>query len=113
MQSAAQLADGQCGLSDGSKPGDWRLPTEEEWKAMIDKKYVKSDWSQPAISNAAGIGPWKEGDAFSGVQSGYYWTATTRAFVTTRAWYVYLKSGYVGTYDKTNTFYVWPVRGRV
>ncbi|OAD19361.1 thrombospondin type 3 repeat-containing OmpA/MotB protein [Candidatus Thiomargarita nelsonii] len=27
MQSAANLADGQCGLRDGSRRGDWRLPT--------------------------------------------------------------------------------------
>src|SRR5262245_6995997 len=27
---AAALASGQCGLADGSKPGDWRLPTLEE-----------------------------------------------------------------------------------
>jgi hypothetical protein len=62
--SAAQLADGQCGLSDGSKAGDWRLPTKDEWEAMVDKKYEK-----PALSNAAGTSQWTEGDAFSGVQT--------------------------------------------
>src|SRR5262245_54288763 len=34
-QAAAQLADGQCRLTDGSQPGDWRLPTFGEWKVMI------------------------------------------------------------------------------
>jgi hypothetical protein len=113
MQSAANLASGQCGLRDGSKRGMWRLPTKDEWKAMIDKKYVdRENWSQPVISNAAGTGPWKEGDAFSGVQSGNYWTATTVASVTTGAWCVNLKYGYVGTNDESSAYYVWPVRGR-
>ncbi|HEU5180317.1 MAG TPA: hypothetical protein VFW45_05975 [Candidatus Polarisedimenticolia bacterium] len=31
---AAALANGQCGLADGSKAGDWRLPTVEEWEAI-------------------------------------------------------------------------------
>ena len=32
---AAGLADGQCGLSDGSFAGDWRLATEAEWQATV------------------------------------------------------------------------------
>jgi serine/threonine protein kinase len=107
MQSAANLADGQCGLSDGSKPGDWRLPTKEEWEAMVDKKY----W--PALSNAAGTDKWKEGDAFSGVQSNHYWSSTSNANGTPSAWRVNLNNGYGNVNDgnKTNTEYVWPVRG--
>ena len=54
MKWAAKVADGQCGLTDGSKAGDWRLPTIKEWGAMIDKNY-----SAPFLSNAAGTGPWK------------------------------------------------------
>src|SRR5262245_16915111 len=32
---AAALANGQCRLADGSKAGDWRLPTIDEWQAML------------------------------------------------------------------------------
>ncbi|MCK5524877.1 MAG: HEAT repeat domain-containing protein [Thiomargarita sp.] len=110
MRSAAKLAHGQCGLRDGSKAEMWRLPTKEEWKAMIDKKYVKWNWSQPAISNAAGTGPWKEGDAFSGVQRGSYWSSTG---YTKFAWYMSIIGGGVSLGAKTSTFYVWPVRGGV
>jgi uncharacterized caspase-like protein len=106
MQSAAELAHGQCGLRDGSRAGMWRLPTREEWEAMIDKKY---DW--PALSNAAGTGPWKEGDAFSGVQTNYYWSSTAYAYYASDAWHVYLSSGYVGNVDEASSIYVWPVRG--
>jgi len=114
MQSAANLASGQCGLRDGSRRGMWRLPTKKELKAMIDKKYVdEKTWSQPAISNATGTGPWKEGDAFSGVQSNSYWSSSTGADYAISASYVGLSSGDVGYYFKTYSYYVWPLRGGV
>ena len=34
MDQAASLADGQCGLEDGSAAGDWGLPTKAEWEAF-------------------------------------------------------------------------------
>jgi hypothetical protein len=34
-QSAAALGDGQCGLTDHSSPGDWRLPSRDEWIATL------------------------------------------------------------------------------
>ncbi|MEK8019194.1 MAG: DUF1566 domain-containing protein, partial [Candidatus Parabeggiatoa sp.] len=108
MQRVAQLADGQCGLSDGSKPGDWRLPTKEEWKVMIDRKY-----RSPVVSNAAGTDQWKEGDAFSRLYASFYWSSSTREFVTTFAWFVLLSNGCVNFVGKFNTYYVWPLRGGV
>jgi len=106
MQSADNLADGQCGLRDGSKSGDWRLPTLDEWEAMVDKKY-----KSPALYNVAGTSQWKNGDAFWGVQTDSYWSSTTDAVGTNDAWYVYLFDGDVDYYNKTSTYYVWPVRG--
>ena len=112
-RSAANLASGQCGLRDGSGQGMWRLPTKEEWQAMIDKKYVdRQNYNQPALSNAAGTGKWKEGDAFSGVQTHNYWSSTTFSPTTAFAWFVYLSNGYVYNTNKTNMRYVWPMRGR-
>ena len=106
MQRAAKLADGQCGLSDGSKVGDWRLPTKEELGAMVDSRY-----EEPTLSNAAGTGQWKDGDAFSGVQANGYWSSPTFAVNTDSAWFVYLNNGNVTCGPKTNNLYVWPVRG--
>ncbi len=122
MQSAANLASGQCGLRDGSRRGMWRLPTEDEWEAMVDKKYVdRKNGSQPALSNAAGTGPWKEGDAFSGVQSDDYWSSSTPmfGFFTGEEWVVDLGDGglyygaksYTDHSAKSYTRGVWPVRG--
>jgi hypothetical protein len=108
-QSAANLASGQCGLRDGSRRGMWRLPSKEEWEASLDKKYVdnESNYSQPALSNATGTGPWKEGDAFSGVRPSYYWSSTPPANITGLAWIVYLNGGGVVTYGKASTYGVW------
>jgi len=102
-QSAANLANGQCGLSDGSTSGTWRLPSKAEWKAMIDKNY-----SYPVLSNAAGTGKWTEGDAFSGVQMDAYWSSNTSAY--SNAWEMYLGNGSMFDFNKDSTFYVWPVR---
>jgi hypothetical protein len=99
------LANGDCSLSDGSAAGDWRLPNEKELHSLIDLAYFN-----PALSNAAGTGQWTEGSAFSGVQSNNYWSSSTFAYVTTVAWYVYLKYGNVNNINKANTYYVWPVR---
>jgi len=103
MQRAAKLAQGQCGLRDGSRKGDWRLPTKKEWQAMVDKRY-----KYPALSNAAGTGQWKEGDAFSGVQY-WYWSSTSKSM--SSAWNVSLYFGYVQGYNKTYSNDVWAVRG--
>ncbi|HID99184.1 MAG TPA: DUF1566 domain-containing protein [Thiotrichaceae bacterium] len=111
MRSAAKLAHGQCGLLDDSKAGMWRLPTKDELMAMIDENYVNSDWSRPAISNAAGTGPWKEGDAFSGVQANVYWSSIYASY-SDNALYVNLDYGSVYIYDGAGAKYVWPVRRR-
>jgi len=111
MQSAANLASGQCGLRDYSKQGMWRLPSKKEWEAMIDKKYVdRKNWSQPALSNATDSGPWKEGNVFVGVQMDRYSSSTTGAYIFT--WFVNLASGQFGSAFKTITYYVWPVRDK-
>jgi hypothetical protein len=114
MQSAANLASGQCGLRDGSRRGMWRLPSKEEWEAMLDEKYVDREnyYRQPTLSNAAGTGPWKEGDAFSGVQTDGYWSSTENALNSDYAWRVNLDYGDVFTSVKVNPDYVWPVRRR-
>jgi len=107
MQKAANLKSGQCGLSDDSHAGNWRLPTKKEWKAMLDNRRYKN----PAISNAAGTSKWVKNEAFSGVQVSRYWSSSADVSSTTNAWYVYLSSGYVDSRDRASTIYVWPVRG--
>jgi len=107
MQSAKNLKCGQCCLSDGSTAGMWRLPTREELVKMVDERY-----RNPALSNAAGTGQWKEGDAFSGVQTYNYWTSAEYAHYSGEAWYVDFDDGGAAVYGKSYIAYVWPVRRR-
>lgn len=103
---AKQLKSGKCGLTDGSIQGTWRLPTKAEWETMLDTRYTA-----PALSNAAGTRRWEKNDAFSSVQSDYYWAASY-ADGTTNKWNVELNFGHVYPYGKTITGYVWLVRGK-
>jgi len=103
----ADLANGKCNLYDGSSPGNWRLPTKDEWKKMIDKRFT---W--PSLSNAAGSAKWKEEDVFVNVQANWYWSSTTLAFASSYVWYVGLFRGEVRNAAKTTMRFVWPVRDK-
>jgi len=82
------LAHGQCGLTDKSKVGDWRLPTVDELKAVYAYK-----------------------GQFSAVQASYYWSSSTYVGNSANAWYVVMFNGRVGYDDKGYYLnYVWPVR---
>jgi len=64
----------------------------------------------PFVTDAAGTGLWTEGDAFVGVQSGDYWSATEYALDNSYAWSVTLTDGTVTGTLKTTLMNVWPVR---
>jgi len=100
------LADGSCGLTDGSNTGDWRLPTLFELESLRDMEYYA-----PAISNTAGTEQWTEGDPFSSTQSSLYWSSTSVAAGVDYAWSVDMWGGYARSIDKYAGLYIWPVRG--
>jgi len=109
--SAEQLADGQCGLTDRSSPGDWRLPTIEEWQAILDQA-ITNGCSNPYVPDLLGTGCCGTGTCvFSGVQSNVYWSSTTNVTDPGLAWCSGLSGGNVGNDDKSNSRYVWPIRG--
>ena len=92
------LASGQCGLTDGSNAGDWRLPNRFELESLLDLE----NYNPPLPS----------GHPFQNVQTFIYWSSTTHASYTPAAWCVLMITGRVADYDKTNSaIYVWPVRG--
>ena len=101
------LADGSCGLSDGSTAGDWRVPNLKELFSLVDLRFW---W--PAISNTAGTAPWAEGDPFTGLpttQYNYYCTSTTQGGPSLNKWGLNIGEGRPLFYN--NSCFVWPVRG--
>jgi hypothetical protein len=106
---SAALANGACGLSDGSSAGDWRLPTKTEWMAMV--AYAKTHYSMPILTNAAGTAKWTEGDPFLNVRfNSSYWSGSAVIGNTTNVWYVPMFFGNMDSLGKSISFYVWPVR---
>jgi hypothetical protein len=63
LNDANQLANGACGLSDGSTAGQWRLPNLNELESLIDVSAAN-----PALST---------GSSFTGVSNSLYWTSTS------------------------------------
>ena len=110
--AAASLKDGDCGLSDGSSEGDWRLASKEEWEAFVDTNY-----NNPALSNTAGDGQWSEGDAFNNVQSSIYWSSTWWPDIPGTGGCAGLcfvgmdmADGQTDNYANSDSYYVWPCR---
>jgi hypothetical protein len=97
MNDANGLASGSAGLTDSSKAGDWRLPNLRELQSLADYGKVS-----PALP---------ENHPFTGLESTYYWTSTTYAYNTDGAWTIGYADGYASAYYKTDSYYVWCVRG--
>ncbi len=103
--AAAALLSGRCGLADGSKPGDWRLPTREEWLTLLNPLF-----KNPAIGNADGTGKWRPGDAFMNVRSAGYWSSTSDPEASSYAWGAGLFGGVIASARKSDENFIWPVR---
>ena len=117
IPSGSAAATQDCSLSDGSSPGEWRLPSLAEWEAMIDDALgLGGDpdciATPPTITNDSGTACWVSGPtSFTGVQSLDYWSSTTIIGNPMRAWEMGLDVGSDNNNDKTVPLYVWPVRG--
>lgn len=102
------LANGTCGLNDNSAAGDWYLPSVRELHSLIHFGV-----QQPALPNTAGTGQWTNNNPFKEVKSEQYWSITPKIDDDNAAWYVNIGNGQVGITGKTQSRYVWPVRGGV
>ncbi len=119
---AANLAHGQCGLTDGSQPGDWRLPTlscpSGATCGLVDASgeftsIFAPTCPAPFILDAAGTGCWTgdpQLDVFDGVLSQGYWSSTSRVDPNF-AWNAGLNLGAVrDDAGKVGNLRAWPVR---
>ena len=82
VANASLLAEGACGLTDGSVVGDWRLSNIRELLSLVD--YGQSYPALPA------------GHPFFNVESSRYWTSTTWDFddpTFAFAWTVFVDTG--------------------
>jgi hypothetical protein len=105
LADAAALADGICGLTDGSSAGDWRLPNAREILSIISHESTR-----PALPS---------GHPFTNVPphfgAHYFWSSSSWAQIPSYAWYESLADdGQLAFGDKDSLDKVWPVRdGRV
>lgn len=102
LAKAKELADGQCGLSDHSVPGQWRVPNIVELESLVDLSRIN-----PALPS---------GHPFLNVANAGYWSSTTNAFHPLKARYVHFRNGAVNGSSKipeplNNGLTIWPVRG--
>ncbi len=92
-QVALDYADGLdlCGHT------DWRLPNRKELRSLANYGVTSTD-------------VWLNSQGFSNAQAVWYWSSTTYAGNTTRAWFVDMFDGDVDFDGKSLNVYVWPVR---
>ena len=95
---ASKLANGQCGLKDGSKTGQWRLPNREELASMNNRQQINNS-------------EWLNSQGFSNVQSDLYWSSTGSDNSTNIAWCADMNRGGVFDSGTNYSYHVWPVRG--
>jgi hypothetical protein len=105
LTDAATLANGACGLTDGSAAGDWRLPSVNEMQSLFDHEY----WGR-AVPNTTGTGKWTSGDPFLGVQGGY-WSSSSLVSDPAQGWAANTQVGIASPDVKTLGYGAWPVRG--
>ena len=117
--AVAGLQDGECGLTDGSSPGDWRLPTKEEWEATVARAIelgCTGDVLGPVLTNTAGTGCFSAGigrPVFTNVQVGdsTYLSSTVNDQNPNKVWIIALREAYWTEFAKGfAAYFLWPVR---
>lgn len=97
LAAAGSLRNGQCGLTDRSVAGSWRLPNVAELESLVSLGAFT-----PAVI---------AGHPFTDLHTSMYWTSSTHAHYTANAWSINFYDGTVGGDLKSVTYRVLPVRG--
>ena len=84
------LQSGQCGLSDGSTAGQWRMPNRKEMESLADRIQTNEADFFNAAWTSTDSGLDSLGAVFANfVSLQYYWTSTTQASNSANAWTVF------------------------
>src|SRR5262245_32705793 len=100
LAAANTLAHGnvECGITDGSVAGDWRLPNRNELLSLLDL-----GTSNPALPASHRFINFNDKSA--------YWSSTTNAIDADQAWFVEFGNANVGSALKSGLVFVTAVRG--
>lgn len=119
-EAAQTLESGDCGLSDNSAAGQWRLPTKAEWEATLLMPPAPCPFR--ALTNNAGTACWGTGESSFHAVTVDYWSSSAKYSVELPpedrmqfAW----KANLFGVLEPvglkpvlaTSTVSIWPVRG--
>jgi hypothetical protein len=106
LNAANTLASGRCGLTDSSRPGDWRLPNIKELLSLID--YGQKEPALPAGHPFINVQATYDPPSFS-----YYWSSTATPYFPPIGWALLLQFGELRQVNRTiaSPYIVWPVKG--
>jgi hypothetical protein len=124
MTAAAGLKHGNCNLTDGSSPGDWRLPTADEWNATMwaasllncHEKGGPGIPLHPFLTNDSGLACWVVGpSSFASASDnwGGFWTSSSLSNEPFDGLFARFDTrfGFVDVTGRGGREGVWPVRG--
>jgi hypothetical protein len=124
-QFSSNIGDGDCGLTDNSNPGDWRVPTLDEFLSLgTEPPYttqaidIYDGWQDGSYAQLPEDVEWitPTGPIFAGNGSGTFWTKACNTFEIpvvddiTLCFGVEQSTGYRTLFEKVENNYIWPVR---
>lgn len=98
LDATNALANGSCGLTDGSVAGDWRMPNYLELISIANL----------GVPDSLG---WFKSFGFTNVQGYGYWSSTSDIQSPSYAILFQFNHRFAGRYSKTSSYQTWPVKG--